>query len=174
MQMHIHAYVSTSFHIFVFLQKYESRLCLIFVWQVVALDDSFESRTIKLVLPLTESCIAMEIVSCFGDRAKHKQNALLLLSKSSQLYLYNDSQIEHYLLQCQSKSITSLPNHFMVKLPFTDSSITIARFYSGYCDSDILDEVALFIEHNYWCQCFYALWVFRLVADIAVFHLPIG
>ena len=123
-------------------------MCLIVMWQVIVLNESSESRTIKLVLPLTETCVAMEIISCFSDRTKHKQNSLLILSKSGRLDLYNDSQIEHYLSQCQSKSTPSLPNHFVVKLPFSESSITIAKLYTGYCESNIMDEVTT-IEHKY-------------------------
>ncbi|ONK55928.1 uncharacterized protein A4U43_C10F2390 [Asparagus officinalis] len=119
-------------------------------FQVVVLNETSESRTIKLVLPLTETCLAMEIVSCFSDRTKHKQTSLLLLSKSNQLHIYNDSQIEHYLSQCQSKSSPSLPNHFVLKPPFNDSGITIAKLYTSYSvESNIMNEEQLMLLKKY-------------------------
>lgn len=124
---------------------YTNILMFLFVlWQVVVLNETSESRTIKLVLPLTETCLAMEIVSCFSDRTKHKQTSLLLLSKSNQLHICNDSQIEHYLSQCQSKSTPSLPNHFVLKPPFNDPGITIAKLYTSYAvESNIMNEVTI-------------------------------
>nr|XP_010918268.1 uncharacterized protein LOC105042667 isoform X2 [Elaeis guineensis] len=110
-------------------------------FQVIILNDNCESRTIKLVLPLTEACLAMELISCFSDQNKHQENALVLLLKSGHLCLYNDSEIEHYLLKSQSKSSPTLPNQLKVKLPFGDSGITIAKLYTCNLASSIpMDE----------------------------------
>ncbi|XP_027078958.1 uncharacterized protein [Coffea arabica] len=96
--------------------------------QVVLLNDTIESRTIKLGLHTHESPIDLEIVSSFNPQCKQKNNSLLLLGKSGHIYTYDDYLIERYLLQCQSKSSPSLPKEIKVKLPFADTSITVARF----------------------------------------------
>jgi hypothetical protein len=50
--------------------------------------------------------------------------------------------IEKYLLQCQSKSPTSLPKEVKLKMPFADSSITIAKFITDNpCMLSPADEV---------------------------------
>ncbi|KAJ0967773.1 hypothetical protein J5N97_024690 [Dioscorea zingiberensis] len=100
-------------------------------FQVIILNENTESRMIKLVLPLTEACLAMEMISCCNDKNKHKQNALVLLLKSGDLCLFDDSEIERYLLQCQSKLSPSVPNLIRVRLPYIDSSITVAKLYTG-------------------------------------------
>ncbi|KAJ1413328.1 WD40/YVTN repeat-like-containing domain superfamily [Sesbania bispinosa] len=99
--------------------------------QVVLLNEHTESRTIKLGLHLSECCIDMEIISTSTELGKHKQDYFLLLGKSGHVYLYDDSLIERYLLQCQSKSTPSLPKEVVVKLPLADSSITTAKFVSN-------------------------------------------
>ncbi|KAK7262765.1 hypothetical protein RJT34_30345 [Clitoria ternatea] len=99
--------------------------------QVVMLNEHTESRTIKLGLHLSECCIDMDIISTSTEQGKNTQDSFLLLGKSGHLYLYNDSLIERYLLQCQSKSTPSLPKEIIVKLPLTDSSITIAKFITN-------------------------------------------
>ncbi|KAL2348696.1 hypothetical protein Fmac_002696 [Flemingia macrophylla] len=98
--------------------------------QVVLLNEQTESRTIKMVLHLSECCIDMEIIS---TSSKHRQNYFILLGKSGHVYLYDDNLIERYLLQSQSnsKSSTSLPKEVIVKLPMADSSITTAKFISN-------------------------------------------
>ncbi|BBN67637.1 Transducin/WD40 repeat-like superfamily protein [Prunus dulcis] len=48
--------------------------------------------------------------------------------KARNLYAYDDCSIEKYLLQSQSKSSPSLPKEVMVKIPFVDSNITVAKF----------------------------------------------
>ncbi|KAE8010739.1 hypothetical protein FH972_007078 [Carpinus fangiana] len=95
--------------------------------QVLLLNEHTESRTIKLGLHLPEPCIDMEIISS-SEQYKHKQDSLILLGKSGNAYAYDDCLIEKYLLQCQSKSPTSLPKEVKLKMPFADSSITIAKF----------------------------------------------
>ncbi|XP_039134048.1 LOW QUALITY PROTEIN: uncharacterized protein LOC120271389 [Dioscorea cayenensis subsp. rotundata] len=100
-------------------------------FQIIILNENTESRMIKLVLPLTEACLAMEMISCCSDRNKLKQSTLVLLMKSGNLCLFDDSDIERYLLQCQSKSCPSLPTPILVKLPYVDSSITVAKLYTG-------------------------------------------
>ena len=45
--------------------------------------------------------------------SKHKQNSLILLGKSGRVNQYDDSLIEKYLLQGQSKSTPSLPKEVM-------------------------------------------------------------
>jgi len=100
--------------------------------QVVLLNDHTETRTIKLGLYLSECCVDMEIISTTNELSKHKQNSLILLGKSGRVYQYDDSLIEKYLLQGQSKSTHSLPKEVMVRLPFVYSSITtIAKFISN-------------------------------------------
>ncbi|XP_027348737.1 uncharacterized protein LOC113860236 [Abrus precatorius] len=99
--------------------------------QVVLLNEHTESRTIKLGLQLSECCIDMEILSTSTEQSKYKQDSFLLLGKSGHLYLYDDSLIERYLLQCQSKSAPSLPKEVIVKLPLADSRITTAKFISN-------------------------------------------
>lgn len=84
-----------------------------------------------MVLPLTEACQGMELVTGLSDPNKHRQSALVLLSKSGQICLYDDSEIEHYLLHSQSRSPPTLPNHTPVKLPYGDSGINIAKFYTS-------------------------------------------
>ncbi|XP_020997668.1 uncharacterized protein LOC107487292 [Arachis duranensis] len=96
--------------------------------QVVLLNEQIESRTTKLGLHLSESCIDMEIISTSIDQNKHKQSSFLLLGKSGHVYVYDDSLIERYLLQNQSKSSSTLPKEMVVKLPMADSSITTAKF----------------------------------------------
>ncbi|XP_038975430.1 uncharacterized protein LOC103720924 isoform X1 [Phoenix dactylifera] len=119
-------------------------------FQVIILNDNCESRTIKLMLPLTEACLAMELISGFSDQNKHKENALVLLLKSGRLCLYNDSEIEHYLLKSQSKSSPTLPNQLMVKLPFGDSGITIARLYTCNPASSVpMSEDHIFFAKKY-------------------------
>jgi len=109
--------------------------------QVMLLNEHSESRTIKLGLHLPEPCIDMEIISS-SEQYKHKQDSLLLLGKSGNAYAYDDSLIEKYLLQCQSKSPTSLPKEVKLKMPFADSSITIAKFITDNpCMLSPADEV---------------------------------
>jgi hypothetical protein len=84
-----------------------------------------------MVLPLTESCQGMELVAGLSDPTKHRQSALVLLLKSGQICLYDDLGIERYLLHSQSKSSTTLPNHSSVKLPYGDSPISVAKFYTN-------------------------------------------
>ncbi|CAL5366047.1 unnamed protein product [Camellia sinensis] len=108
--------------------------------QVVVLNEHTESRTIKLGLHLPEPCVDMEIISSSNEKSKHKQDAFLLLGKSGHVYAYDDCAIEKYLLQCQSRTPPSLPKEIMVKLPFADSSITVAKFITdnpySLCSSD--------------------------------------
>ncbi|GAU46589.1 hypothetical protein TSUD_186580 [Trifolium subterraneum] len=100
--------------------------------QVVLLNEHTESRTIKLGLLLSECCVDMEIISTSTEQGKqHKQDSFLLLGKSGHVYLYDDTSIERYLLQCQSKSTPSLPKDVIAKLPLADSNITTSKFISN-------------------------------------------
>ncbi|KAL1288752.1 hypothetical protein AAHE18_20G007000 [Arachis hypogaea] len=100
--------------------------------QVVLLNDNIESRTIKLGLHLSESCVAMELISASSnEQSKHRQESLILIGKSGHIYQYDDGLIERYLIQSQSKSSPSLPKEVTVKLPFADSSITTSKFISN-------------------------------------------
>uniref|UniRef100_A0A5B7B5H0 Lethal giant larvae (Lgl)-like C-terminal domain-containing protein n=2 Tax=Davidia involucrata TaxID=16924 RepID=A0A5B7B5H0_DAVIN len=100
--------------------------------QVIIMNEHTESRTIKLVLHPPEPCVEMEIISSSNEQSKNKQDSLLLLGKSGHIYAYDDCLIEKYLLLlCQSRSPPSLPKEVMVKLPFPDSSITIAKFITN-------------------------------------------
>jgi WD40 repeat protein len=97
--------------------------------QVVLINENVESRTTKLGLHPPEACVDLEIISSpNGDQSKHKQDYLILLGKSGHIYAYDDSAIEKYLLQSQSRNPPSLPKDINVKLPFVDSSIIVAKF----------------------------------------------
>jgi len=127
----------------------------------VLLNENTESRTIKLGLHLSECCTDMEIISLTSpEQSKHKQDSFILLGKSGHLYLYDDSLIEKYLLQCQSKSTPSLPREVTVKLPLIESSITTAKFISN--NSNVFnfeDEVIWFRNYNF---CFTMLILFAV------------
>ncbi|KAF4364715.1 hypothetical protein G4B88_028638 [Cannabis sativa] len=90
--------------------------------QVIMLNDHTESRTIKLGLHLPEPCIDMEIISNSNEHNKHRQDYFILLGKSG--HVPADS-----------------PKGVMVKLPFSDSNITAAKFitdnpYLGLADEE--------------------------------------
>lgn len=122
------------------------------------------------MLPLTEACLGMEVISCFSDQNKHKENALVLLLKSGHLYLYNDSEIEHYLLKSQSKSSPTLPNQLKVKLPFGDSGITIAKLYAcNPASSDPVDEVVHMDCISYLLACVWWIIAISLVMQLHYF-----
>ncbi|XP_019446907.1 PREDICTED: uncharacterized protein LOC109350194 isoform X1 [Lupinus angustifolius] len=99
--------------------------------QVVLLNELTESRTIKSGLHLPECCIDMEIISTSSEQSKQQHDFLLMLGKSGRVYQYDDSLIEKYLLQSQSKSTPSILKEVVVKIPMTDSSITTAKFISN-------------------------------------------
>uniref|UniRef100_A0A0E0KU00 Lethal giant larvae (Lgl)-like C-terminal domain-containing protein n=2 Tax=Oryza punctata TaxID=4537 RepID=A0A0E0KU00_ORYPU len=113
-----------------------------YLFQVLILNEESESRIVKMVLPLTEACQGMELVSGLSDPNKHKQSALVLLLKSGQICLYDDSEIERYLLHAQSRSPQALPNYSSVKLPYGDSSITAAKFYTSSPTADYFSSLA--------------------------------
>lgn len=109
--------------------------------QVVLLNEHTESRTTKLGLLLTESCVDMEIISTSTEQDKHKQDSFLVLGKSGHVYLYDDAFIERYLLQ--SKSTPSLPKGVIATLPLASSSITTTKFISNnsnvfYSDDEVI------------------------------------
>ncbi|KAF8011190.1 hypothetical protein BT93_J1724 [Corymbia citriodora subsp. variegata] len=99
--------------------------------QVVLLNDHSESRTIKLGLQLPEPCLDMEIISNYSEQTKQKRESLLVIGKSEHLYEYDDSLIEKYLLQCQSKSSPPIPKEVRLRIPLTESSITVAKFITS-------------------------------------------
>ncbi|GLT82525.1 hypothetical protein SLE2022_008890 [Rubroshorea leprosula] len=101
------------------------------VLQVILLNEHTESRNIKLGLPLSEACLDLEIISSTIEQNKHKQDFLLLIGKSGHIYIFDDSSIEKYLLQCQSRSPPSLPREVMAKMPFLDSNIIISKLVTG-------------------------------------------
>ena len=98
-----------------------------------------------MVLPLTEGCKGMELVTGLSDPNKQRQSTLVLLLKSGQICLYDDSEIEHYLLHSQSRSPPTLPNHSYVKQPYGDSGINVAKFYTSGPTS-IADEACLDLQ----------------------------
>ncbi|KAJ4746628.1 Transducin/WD40 repeat-like superfamily protein [Rhynchospora pubera] len=100
-------------------------------FQVLILNEATEARTVKLVLPLTESCISVEHISLSSDKNKQKQNTLALLLKSGHLCLFNDLDIERYLVQSQSKSPPTLPSQTMVSVPSYNSGVTAAKLYTS-------------------------------------------
>ncbi|CAA0836799.1 Transducin/WD40 repeat-like superfamily protein [Striga hermonthica] len=100
--------------------------------QVVLLNENTENRTIKLGLHLPESLIDMEITKGPIEQNKNRCDFLLLLGRSSHAYTYDDSLIERYLVQCQTKSSSpSLPKEVKIKLPYGDSGITVAKFITN-------------------------------------------
>ncbi|KAI6671602.1 hypothetical protein NL676_006487 [Syzygium grande] len=99
--------------------------------QVVLLNDDSESRTIKLGLQLPEPCIDMEIVSNYNEQTNQKRESLLVIGKSEHLYEYDDSLIEKHLLQCQSKSAAPIPKEVRLRIPLTESTITVAKFITN-------------------------------------------
>ncbi|CAK7355561.1 unnamed protein product [Dovyalis caffra] len=99
--------------------------------QVILLNEHTETRTIKLGLYLPERCIDMEIILSSFDQSKHKHDVFVLIGKSGHIYVYDDCLIEKYLLQSQSRSSASLPKEVMVKMPFSDSSITVTKFITN-------------------------------------------
>ncbi|KAL0379102.1 UNVERIFIED_CONTAM: hypothetical protein Sradi_3215700 [Sesamum radiatum] len=99
--------------------------------QVVLLNECTETRTIKLGLQPPESLIDLEITTSSVEQNKHRHDSLLVLGRSSHLYVYDDSLIERYLVQCQTKSPASLPKEVIVKLPYGDSSITVGKFITS-------------------------------------------
>lgn len=118
------------------------------MWQVILLNEHTESRTIKVGLHLPEPCIDMEIISS-SEQSKQKQDSLILLGKSGHIYAYDDCLIEKYLLQYRSRSPPSLPNEFKLKMPFVDSSITIAKFITDNpCMLSPADEVMIVFMHS--------------------------
>ncbi|KAG6394399.1 hypothetical protein SASPL_144983 [Salvia splendens] len=108
--------------------------------QVVLLNEQTETRTVKLGLHPREPVVDFEITTS-SDQNKHRRDSLLLLGRSSHVYTYDDSLIERYLAQSQSKSSPSLPKEVMVKLPYGDSSITVAQFVTSIpCIPSSADE----------------------------------
>ncbi|KAI3519094.1 hypothetical protein L1887_08115 [Cichorium endivia] len=96
--------------------------------QVIIINDQIESRTTKLVIGTPEPCVDMEILVSYNEQTKHKEDCFLVVGKSGHVYLYDDFSIEKYLLQSQTKSPPSLPKEVKVKLPYADSTITVAKF----------------------------------------------
>ncbi|KAL1536891.1 hypothetical protein AAHA92_29467 [Salvia divinorum] len=108
--------------------------------QVVLLNEQTETRTVKLGLHPREPVVDFEITTS-SDQNKHRRDSLLLLGRSSHVLTYDDSLIERYLAQSQSKSSPSLPKEVMVKLPYGDSSITVAKFVTSIpCMPSSTDE----------------------------------
>lgn len=110
--------------------------------QVILLNEHTETRTIKLGLHLSEPCLDMMITSSTTEQSKVKQDLLLLIGKSGNMYMYDDCSIEKYLLQCQSRSPPSLPKEVMVKMPFVDSSITVSKLIADNPYALSSDEVS--------------------------------
>lgn len=109
---------------------------------MLLLNSHTESRTIKLALPLPEPCVSMEIIYTYLSR--QKPEILLVLGKSGRMYAYDDSLIENYLLQSQSRYAPSLPQEIPVKMPFADSAITASVFITNnMLISDPGDEVMI-------------------------------
>ncbi|KAL7143745.1 hypothetical protein ABFS83_08G213000 [Erythranthe nasuta] len=99
--------------------------------QVVLLNEQTETRTIKLGLHLSESLIDMEITTSSIGQDKHRRDSLILLGRSSNVFTYDDSSIERYLVQCQTKSSPSLPKGETINLPYGDSTITVTKFITN-------------------------------------------
>lgn len=112
--------------------------------QVILLDEQTTSRMAKVTLPLPEPCLDMEIISYMSGQNKRNQNSLLLVLKSGRLCTYDDCIIEKILLQSQSRPHIELPKELIVKVPFADSRITVAKYITN--DSKFpsgMDEVSV-------------------------------
>ncbi|XP_076882068.1 uncharacterized protein LOC143530409 isoform X1 [Bidens hawaiensis] len=96
--------------------------------QVVIINDQIESRTTKLGIASSDPCVDFEIVSSNSEQNKHKDDCFLVVGKSGHVYLYDDLSIEKYLIQSQTRSPPLLPKEVMVRLPYADSAITVAKF----------------------------------------------
>ncbi|XP_010548213.1 PREDICTED: uncharacterized protein LOC104819720 isoform X3 [Tarenaya hassleriana] len=125
--------------------------------QVVLLNSHTETRTIKLWIHASEPCIDMEIITDVTEHYRDKREYLLVLGKSGRAYAYDDFMIEKYLVASQSKSLPSSPKEIMVKIPFAESSITVAKLLTN--SSHILntsDEVPSDLSHctvSVLCRC---------------------
>ncbi|XP_071735341.1 uncharacterized protein [Rutidosis leptorrhynchoides] len=96
--------------------------------QIVIINEHIETRTTKLGLASPEPCVDMEIISSYTDQNKRKEDIFLVVGKSGHVYLYDDSSIERYLVQSQTKSPPSLPKDVKVRVPYADPCITVAKF----------------------------------------------
>ncbi|XP_023767381.1 uncharacterized protein LOC111915982 isoform X1 [Lactuca sativa] len=97
--------------------------------QVIIINDQIESRTTKLGIGTPEPCVDMEILVSYNEQTKHKEDCFLVIGKSGHVYTYDDSSIEKYLIQSQTRSPpSSLPKEIKVKLPYVDTIITVAKF----------------------------------------------
>ncbi|XP_066343646.1 uncharacterized protein [Miscanthus floridulus] len=126
------------------------------LFQVLILNEESESRIVKMVLPIAESCQGMELVTGLSDPNKHRQSALVLLLKSGQICLYDDSEIERYLLHSQSRSPPTLPNCSYVKLPYGDSGISVAKLYT--CNPAALAS----LDEDYFSSATKYPWLFSM------------
>lgn len=121
---------------------------------MILLNENMESRTIKFVFPLSEACCDIKVISGFGEQKKNTNKFVLLLLKSGELWLYNDSEIEKYLLQCRSNQPLWVPKHVHVKTPLgTSTAITVAIFvtlkYDSSCsrDEEVMRMMITFFSH---------------------------
>ncbi|KAL7104128.1 hypothetical protein ACP275_08G224800 [Erythranthe tilingii] len=73
----------------------------------------------------------MEITTSSIGQDKHRRDSLILLGRSNNVFTYDDSSIERYLVQCQTKSSPSLPKGETIKLPYGDSTITVTKFITS-------------------------------------------
>lgn len=98
------------------------------------------------------------VISSSIEQSKHNQQTLLVLGKSGRVFAYDDSLVEKYLIHCQAKSSTpSLPKEIMIKMPYADSSITVAELivndngmWSSDYEVDIIHMISLsLIFYNY-------------------------
>ncbi|KAL4577786.1 hypothetical protein LXL04_013900 [Taraxacum kok-saghyz] len=96
--------------------------------QVIIINDQIESRTTKLGLGTPEPCVDMEILASYNEQTKHKEDCFLVIGKSGHVYTYDDSSIEKYLVQSQSRAPPSLPKEVKVKLPYVNPIITVSKF----------------------------------------------
>ncbi|KAH9310967.1 hypothetical protein KI387_026002, partial [Taxus chinensis] len=80
---------------------------------------------LEFVLP--EPVAEMTILSSSRAKIEGVGIALLVLSKTGHLYAYDDYEIEKRLLDADRKSLLSLPKAIVIKPPFADSSVTVAK-----------------------------------------------
>ncbi|XP_057822852.2 uncharacterized protein LOC131035216 isoform X2 [Cryptomeria japonica] len=83
---------------------------------------------LELVLP--EPVTEIAILSRMHSKGIDSGASLLVLSQESHLYAYDDSEIEKRLIDADHNSLLSLPKPIMIKPPFADSSITVAKLFT--------------------------------------------
>ena len=86
-----------------------------------------QNKLCELELVLPGPVIDMSIFSSTHSKGKVAGESLLVLIKTGQLYTYDIIEVEKQLLDGVRTSLPSQLRAIMVKLPFSDSSVTAAK-----------------------------------------------